>query len=192
MTQTTTTATRDWQGVNLPMPGTFRIDPVHTNAGFVATHMMFTKVRGHFADVSGTVTVAENPMDSVVELSLKTASVTTGAYDRDNHLRSADFFDVENYPAMTFRSTSIRHGRGAEFVVTGDLTIRGVTKPVEFAVTFEGVGINPWGAEVAGVSARAEVNREDWGLTWNAALETGGVLVGKKVTLAVEVQGARV
>jgi polyisoprenoid-binding protein YceI len=192
MTQTTMPATRDWQGVNLPLAGIFRIDPAHTNAGFVATHMMFTKVRGHFADVSGTVTVAENPTDSVVELSVKTASITTGSDDRDNHLRSPDFFDVENHPEMTFRSTSIRHVRGSEFAVTGDLTIRGVTKPVEIAVTFEGVGINPWGAEVAGVSALAEVNREDWGLTWNAALETGGVLVGKKVTLNVEIQGARV
>ena len=192
MTQTAVPTTRDWQGVSLPMAGTFRIDPAHTNAGFVATHMMFTKVRGHFADVSGTVTVAENPTDSVVELTINTASVTTGATDRDNHLRSADFFDVENFPVITFRSTSIRHVGGPEFIVTGDLTIRGVTKPVEFTVTFEGVGINPWGAEVAGVSARAEVNREDWGLTWNAALETGGVLVGKKVVLAVEIQGARV
>lgn len=192
MTQTAVPTTRDWQGVSLPRAGTFRIDPAHTNAGFVATHMMFTKVRGHFADVSGTVTVAENPADSVVELTINTASITTGATDRDNHLRSADFFDVENFPVMTFRSTSIRHVGGPEFIVTGDLTIRAVTKPVEFTVTFEGVGINPWGAEVAGVSARTEVNREDWGLTWNAALETGGVLVGKKVVLAVEIQGARV
>ena len=192
MTETTLHSTREWQGVSLPAPGTFRIDPQHSNVGFVATHMMFTKVRGHFTDVSGTVTIAENPTDSVVEMIVKTASITTTANDRDNHLRSADFFDVENYPEMTFWSTKIRHVGGTEFIVTGDLTIRNVTKPVEFAVTFEGVGVNPWGAEVAGVSARAEVNREDWGLTWNAALEAGGVLVGKKVTLAVEIQGARV
>lgn len=191
MSETTLHSTREWQGVSLPAPGTFRIDPQHSNVGFVATHMMFTKVRGHFTDVSGTVTIAENPTDSVVEMIVKTASITTTANDRDNHLRSADFFDVENYPEMTFRSTKIRHVGGTEFIVIGDLTIRNVTKPVEFAVTFEGVGVNPWGAEVAGVSARAEVNREDWGLTWNAALEAGGVLVGKKVTLGVEIQGAR-
>jgi polyisoprenoid-binding protein YceI len=191
MTETTVPTTRDWQGVTIPASGTFNIDPLHSNLGFVATHMMFTKVRGHFTDVSGTVTIAEDPTDSVVEVVVKTASVTTGSPDRDNHLRSADFFDVENYPEMTFRSTSIRHVGGSEFAVTGDLTIRGVTRPVEFAVTFEGAGINPWGAEVAGVSAQAQVNREDWGLTWNAALETGGVLVGQKVTLAVDIQGGR-
>ncbi len=191
MTETTVATTREWQGLTIPAPGTFTIDPKHSTLGFVATHMMFTKVRGHFADVSGTVTVAENPTDSVVEVVAKTASITTGAEDRDNHLRSADLFDVENYPEITFRSTNIRHLGGPEFAVTGDLTIRGVTRPVEFAVTFEGVGINPWGVEVAGVSAQAEVNREDWGLTWNAALETGGVLVGKKVTLDIEIQGHR-
>ncbi len=191
MTQTTLPTIRDWQGATLPAPGTFTIDPQHSNVGFVATHMMFTKVRGHFTDVSGTVTIAEDPTESVVEVAVKTASVTTGAEDRDNHLRSADFFDVENHPEMTFRSTEIRHVGGSEFAVTGDLTIRGVTRPVEFAVTFDGAGVNPWGVEVAGVSAQAQVNREDWGLTWNAALETGGVLVGKKVTLAIEIQGAR-
>jgi polyisoprenoid-binding protein YceI len=192
MTETTLQMTRDWRGLNLPAPGAFRIDPAHTNVGFVATHMMFTKVRGNFTDVSGTVTVAENPTDSLVEITVRTASVTTGSEDRDNHLRSADFFDVENYPEMTFRSTNIRHVGEADFAVTGDLTIRGVTKPVEFTVTFEGVGVNTYGAEVAGISGRTEVNREDWGLTWNAALEAGGVLVGRKVTLAIEIQGARV
>ena len=191
MTETTLPTTREWQGLTLPAPGNFRIDPAHTDAGFIATHMMFTKVRGHFTDVSGTVTIAEDPTDSVVEVAVQTASVTTGSEDRDNHLRSADFFDVENYPEMTFRSTNIRHIGGSEFAVTGHLAIKDVTKPVEFVVTFEGVGINPWGAEVAGVSARAQVDREDWGLTWNAALETGGVLVGKKVSLAIEIQGAR-
>lgn len=191
MTQTSLPTTRDWQDLAIPAPGTFIIDAQHSNLGFVATHMMFTKVRGHFTDVSGTVTIAENPAESVVEVAVHTASVTTSAEDRDNHLRSADFFDVENHPEMTFRSTEIRYVGGSDFAVTGDLTIRGVTRPVEFAVTFEGVGVNPWGAEVAGVSAQAQVNREDWGLTWNAALETGGVLVGKKVTLAIEIQGAR-
>jgi polyisoprenoid-binding protein YceI len=193
MTETTTTtpAARQWNGIDIPAAGTFAVDPQHSNVGFVATHMMFTKVRGHFADVSGTVTLAEDPTQSSIEVTIKTASVTTGSDDRDGHLRSGDFFDVETYPEMTFRSTEVRHLAGSEFVVIGDLTIRDVTKPVELAVTFEGSGTNPWGAEVAGVSARAEVNREDWGLTWNAALETGGVLVGKKVVLEIEVQAAR-
>jgi polyisoprenoid-binding protein YceI len=188
---TTTTTTRQWNGVTIPAPGAFTIDPQHSNVGFVATHMMFTKVRGHFADVSGTVTLADDPAESVVEVTIKTGSVTTGTDDRDAHLRSGDFFDADTYPEMTFRSTAVRHVAGSEFVLTGDLTIREVTKAVELAVTFEGAGTNPWGVEVAGVSGRAEVNREDWGLTWNAALETGGVLVGKKVILEIEVQAAR-
>jgi polyisoprenoid-binding protein YceI len=188
---TATATTREWNGVTIPSAGTFAIDAQHSNVGFVATHMMFTKVRGHFTDVTGSVTLAEDPTESTIEVSIKTASVTTGADDRDGHLRSGDFFDVETYPEMTFRSTEVRHIVGSEFAVIGDLTIRGVTKPVELAVTFEGAGTNPWGAEVAGVSARAEVNREDWDLNWNAALETGGVLVGKKVVLEIEVQAAR-
>lgn len=191
MTEPTTTATREWNGVTIPTAGTFAIDPQHTIVGFVATHMMFTKVRGRFPDVAGTITLADDPTDSTVELTIKTASITTSTDDRDAHLRSGDFFDVDTYPEITFRSTSIRHVGGAEFVATGDLTIRDVTRPVELAVTFDGLGTNPWGVEVAGVSAHAEVNREDWGLTWNAALETGGVLVGKTVRLELEVQAAR-
>lgn len=186
-----TTTARQWNGVTIPALGTFTIDPQHSNVGFVATHMMFTKVRGHFADVSGTVTLADDPAESVVEVSIRTGSVATGADDRDAHLRSGDFFDADTYPEMAFRSTSVRHVAGPEFVVTGDLTIRDTTKAVELGVTFEGAGTNPWGVEVAGASARAEINREDWGLTWNAALETGGVLVGKKVILEIEVQAAR-
>ena len=187
----TATATREWNGLQVPAPGTFAIDASHSSFGFVATHMMFTKVRGQFTDVSGTVTLAENPTESAIELAIKTASVTTGAADRDGHLRSGDFLDAETHPEMTFRSTQVTHVGDSEFAVIGDLTIRSVTKPVELTVTFEGAGINPWGVEVAGVSARGEINREDWGLTWNAALETGGVLVGKKVALAIEVQAAR-
>jgi polyisoprenoid-binding protein YceI len=153
--------------------------------------MVFTKVRGQFPEVEGTVTLAEDPAESTVDVTIKTATVNTGAPDRDQHLRSGDFFDVENHPQMIYRSASIRHVGGSEFVVGGDLTIRGVTKPVELAVTFEGVGTNPWGRQVAGISARAEVDREEWGLTWNAALETGGVLVGRKVILELEVQATR-
>jgi polyisoprenoid-binding protein YceI len=187
----TATATREWNGLQIPAPGTFAIDASHSSFGFVATHMMFTKVRGQFTDVSGTVELAEDPTQSTIEIVIKTASVSTGAQDRDGHLRSGDYLDSDNYPEMTFRSTNIKQVAGDEFTVTGDLIIRGVAKPVQLAVTFEGFGVNPWGVEVAGVSARGEINREDWGLTWNAALETGGVLVGKKVALAIEVQAAR-
>lgn len=191
MTETTLPNTRSLQGLTIPAPGIFHLDPAHTRVGFVAKHMMFTKVRGHFPQVTGTVTLAEDPTDSVVQVTIETASVDTGAADRDNHLRSEDFFNAEKYPEMIFRSTGIQHLGGPEFTVTGELTIRDVTKPVDLAVTFEGVGVNPFGAEVAGVSARAEVDREEWGLTWNAALETGGVLVGKKVVLEIEAQAAR-
>lgn len=191
MTETTAAPARQWQGLTIPAPGTFTVDAQHSHLGFIATHMMFTKVRGHFADVSGTITLAEEPTDSVVEIAMRTDSVTTGAEDRDGHLRSADFFDSANYPEIRFRSTHIRHTGGPEFVVTGDLSIRDITRTVEFDVTFEGLGTNPWGTEVAGVSARAEINREDWDLTWNATLETGGVLVGRKVVLDLEIQAAR-
>ena len=193
MTETVTAAsTREWDGVTIPTPGTFALDAPHTHVGFVAKHMMVTKVRGTFPEVEGTIVLAEDPTQSTVDVTIKTATVHTGATDRDNHLRSADFFDVENFPEITFRSTTIRHLGGGEFSVTGDLTIRGTTKPVELAVTFDGVAINPWGAEVAGVSARTEVDREQWGLTWNAALETGGVLVGRKVVLEIEAEAKRV
>jgi polyisoprenoid-binding protein YceI len=191
MTEVSIAATRDWNGVTLPEAGTYTIDPAHTNVGFVARHMVFTRVRGQFPEVQGTVILAEDPADSTVDVTIRTATVTTGAADRDRHLRSADFFDVENHPEMAFRSSSIRHLGGPEFLVTGDLTIRDVAKPVELAVTVEGAGVDPWGRQVAGISARAEVDREQWGLTWNAALETGGVLVGRTVVLQLEVQGTR-
>jgi polyisoprenoid-binding protein YceI len=191
MTEVSIAATRDWNGVTLPEAGTFTIDPAHTNVGFVARHMVFTKVRGQFPEVEGTVILGADPAESTVDVTIKTATVTTGAADRDRHLRSADFFDVENHPEMTFRSSSIRHLGGPEFLVTGDLAIRGVVRPVELAVTVEGAGVDPWGRQVAGVSARAEVDREQWGLTWNAALETGGVLVSRTVVLELEVRGTR-
>ncbi|MGH8775598.1 MAG: YceI family protein [Jiangellaceae bacterium] len=124
-------------------------------------------------------------------MTIKTATVNTGSPDRDQHLRSADFFDVGNHPEITFRSTEIRHVEGNEFAVTGDLTIRGIATSVELAVEFTGAGVNPYGKFVAGVTARTEVDREQWGLTWNAALETGGVLVGRKVVLEIEAEAIR-
>ena len=192
MTDTTTTnAQREWQGLTVPRPGTFKLDPAHSRLGFVATHMMFTKVRGEFTDFSGTVQVADDPTDTSVEVTVETASVNTNADDRDAHLRSGDFFDADNHPHISFRSTEIRHVGGTEFAVRGDLTIRGVTRPLELTATFEGAGTNPWGVEGGGVSARTEIDREEWDLTWNAALETGGVLVGKKVTLEIDIQAQR-
>jgi polyisoprenoid-binding protein YceI len=166
--------------------GTWAIDPTHTEVGFVARHLMVTKVRGSFADVSGTVEVAEDITKSVANVSIKTASVSSGTADRDNHLRSADFFDSENYPEMTFVSTGFDGD-----TLTGDLTIKGVTKPVTLDVEFNGTATDPWGNEKAAFEAEGEINRTDWGLTWNANLEKGGVLVSEKIKLVLDVQLAK-
>ena len=163
--------------------GTWTIDPSHSEVGFTARHMMVSKVRGKFGEVSGTVVVPEDVTAASVEATIQLASVATGSEDRDNHLRSADFFDVENNPEMTFRSTSF-DGE----TLTGDLTIKGVTKPVTLDVEFGGVGTDPWGNEKAGFEATGEIDRTDWGLTWNANLEKGGVLVSEKIKLALDIQ----
>ena len=167
-------------------PGTWTIDPTHSEVGFVARHLMVTKVRGSFTDVSGTVEVAEDITRSVADVTIKAASVHSGTADRDAHLRSADFFDVDTYPDLTFRSTAF-DGE----TLTGDLTIKGVTKPVTLDVEFNGTATDPWGNEKAAFEATAEINRTDWGLTWNANLEKGGVLVSEKVRLHLDVQLAK-
>lgn len=167
--------------------GTWTVDPSHTVVGFVARHLVVTKVRGRFGAVSGQVEVAPNLLESRVTASIETASVSTGDDGRDQHLRSADFFDVEQYPAMMFTSTGIRQ-EGKRFVLAGDLTIKDVTRQVELDLEFEGVSPDPWGGTRAGFTASTEVHRKDWGLEWNVALETGGVLVGEKVKLELDVQ----
>ena len=177
-----TTATK----VQLPV-GTWTFDKTHTALTFIARHMMVTKVRGTFPAFDGIVEVAENPVDSKVNVTIQTASVNTGAPDRDAHLVSPDFFDVGNYPTMKFVSTEISEEDG-QWIMKGDLTIKGVTRPVALDVIFEGTNTNPWGTTVAGFSASTEVNREDWGLTWNVPLETGGVLLSKKVRLEIETE----
>ncbi len=164
-------------------PGTWAVDPSHTEVGFVARHLMVTKVRGRFGDVTGTVTVADDLSASEADVTVRMASIDTRSADRDTHLRSADFFDVENHPEMTFHSTAF-DGRS----LTGDLTIKGVTRPVTFDVEFGGTATDPWGNTKAGFEASATVNRKDWGLEWNVTLESGGVLVSDKVTLTLEVQ----
>lgn len=180
--------TREWNGLSIPPAGTYAIDKHHSRLGFVAKHMMVTKVRGQFDDISSTLTLAEDPTQSSIEVTIQAGSVITRADDRDNHLRSADFFDAENHPTITFKSTNIEHVGGDEFEVTGNLTIRGTTHPVTLNATFDGTGVNPWGVVVVGFSASTEINREDWGLTWNAALETGGVMVGKTVKLEIDAE----
>jgi polyisoprenoid-binding protein YceI len=172
--------------INLPV-GTWTFDKTHTALTFIARHMMVTKVRGTFPAFDGSVEVAENLSDSKVNVTIETASVTTGAPDRDGHLISPDFFDVASYPNIRFVSTDLRQEDG-QWLMTGDLTIKDVTKSVTLDVFFEGTNTNPWGKTVAGFSASTEVDREDWGLTWNVALETGGVLLSKKVKLEIETE----
>ena len=164
-------------------PGTWAVDPAHSDVAFVARHLMVTKVRGRFTDVSGTVTVADDFDASTVSAAAAVASVDTGNADRDTHLRSADFFDAETYPEITFVSTAVTPDS-----LTGDLTIKGVTKPVTFDLDFGGVATDPWGNTKAAFEARTDVSRKDWGLTWNAALEGGGVLVSDKVTISLDIQ----
>jgi len=183
--------TRSYNGVEIPEPGVYTFDPAHTVVGAVARHLMVTKVRGYFREVSGTITIAEDPLESTVEVHIKAASIDTGVADRDNHLRSPDFLDVENYPELTFKSTRVAKLDGSDLVVVGDLTIRGITREIELPVEFLGVSTAPWGSEVAGFSAAIELDREDFGMTWNAALETGGVVVSKKLKVEIEVEAVR-
>lgn len=182
---------REFNGAQIPAAGTFTIDPAHSRVGFVVKHLMINKVRGGFTDVAGEIVIAEDPLRSSVTATVGVASVTTGVPDRDNHLRSGDFFDVEKYPTLEFRSTGLSVGSGEEFRLAGELTINGVTRPVELKVEFEGVARSPWGQEVIGFTAGTEINREDFGLSWNQALETGGVLVGKTAKVELEIEAVR-
>lgn len=167
--------------------GTWTVDPSHSTVGFTARHLMITKVRGHFTDFDGSVTVAEDPLASTLIANVRLASVDTANADRDAHLRSGDFFDVDQHPEMTFRSTAIT-ADGADYALRGDLTIAGQTHPVEFALEFDGVRTDPFGNTKAGFSARTEINRSDWGLNFNMALDTGGVLVSEKIQIEIDVQ----
>jgi polyisoprenoid-binding protein YceI len=171
-------------------PGTWAVDPSHSTIGFVARHLMVSKVRGHFASFTGTLTIASDPFASRVEATVDIASVTTGDETRDGHLKSADFFDLEKNPNMTLVSTGIEKNGGG-YVLHSDLTINGITKPVDFELEFNGVSADPWGGTRAGFSAEADVNRKDWGLEWNVALETGGVLVGDKVKIQLEIEAIK-
>jgi polyisoprenoid-binding protein YceI len=185
-TQTGQSITRNVNGVELPTPGTYTLDPTHTRIGFVARHLMVTKVRGHFAAFDGTITIADEPHKSSADVTIQTASVETGTPDRDNHLRSGDFFEAEKYPEITFRNARVLSQKGTEFTVVGDLTIKDVTREVELALELDGVVKDPWGGTRLAVTASTEVDREDWGMTWNAALEAGGVVVSKKVRIEIE------
>ncbi|MFS0780142.1 YceI family protein [Bacillus sp. 1P06AnD] len=167
----------------------YTVDTSHSNIGFQVKHMMVSKVKGTFENYTAEVIAADlaDLASANISFAFEMASISTKSEDRDNHLKSADFFDTEKYPEMTFKSTSIA-GSGSDYKVTGDLTIKDVTKPVTFDVAYNGKGTNPWGQEVYGFDAEASINREEFGLTWNTTLETGGVLVGKDIKILVELE----
>lgn len=169
---------------------TWNLDPAHSNAEFKVRHMMIAWVKGKFTGLSGALTLHESDHNySGVEATIDVATIHTGAADRDAHLKSADFFDAEKFPTISFKSTNVKTKSKSEFDVTGDLTMHGVTKPVTFAVEeLSEPAKDPWGNLRVGVVATAKVNRKDFGLNWNAALETGGVLVGEDVTITLDAQ----
>lgn len=166
-------------------PGTWTLDTSHSEIGFTVRHAGISKVRGRFTEATADAHVGNSLAASSLHAAVKTASFDSGDANRDAHVRGADFFDVEQFPEMTFRATSIE-GDGEDYTVTGDLTIRGITKPVELEVEFTGVAVDPFGATRAGCSAEAEISRKEFGLTWNAALETGGFLVSDKVKIDID------
>ncbi|AOT61215.1 MULTISPECIES: YceI family protein [Streptomyces] len=174
------------------LTGTYTIDTAHSTLGFTARHAMITNVRGAFTDYEGTLTLdGSDPAASAASLDIRMASVDTGSADRDGHLRGADFFDAERFPLMTFRSTSAEALGGSDYRIHGDLTIKGTTRPVAIDLEFNGAAKDPFGNERVGFEGRAEILRSDWGLTWNAALETGGVLVSDKIKLTFEISAIR-
>lgn len=186
MTDTATTLDRQVQGQPFPAVGTYDVDLSHSTIQAVAKHLMVSKVRGSFSRFSGTVTVAEDPADSAVQITIEADSIDTRDEKRDGHLRSPDFLDVETYPSLTFTSTRVQ----GSWTVVGDLTIRDTTKEVALDVEYLGTFKNPFGQTIAAFSATTTINREEFGMTWNAPLEAGGVLVGKDLKIEIEIQAA--
>jgi polyisoprenoid-binding protein YceI len=181
---------RTFQGVTVPEVGAYEVDPAHSVVEFQVRHLGLAKVRGRFNRFSGTIEIAEDPLQSRVDVTIDAASIDTRDENRDNHLRSPDFLDVENHPTLEFHSTEVSLDGGRQ-VVRGELTVRGVTRPVTLELEFEGTVVDPWGNRRLGCSATTEVNREDFGLTWNQALETGGWLVGKSVRIELSVEAVK-
>jgi polyisoprenoid-binding protein YceI len=174
-------------------PGTWTVDPIHSSVGFKIKHMMIATVRGRFTEFDGTIEAAEDdPANSHASGSIKVASIDTGNADRDAHLRSRDFFDAEQYPEITFDSSRIRHIEGGIFALTGNLTIKGVTREVELEATVEGADTDPWGMERVGINVQGSINRTDFGLRWQERLAAGGLLVGEEVGLQIDISAVRV
>jgi polyisoprenoid-binding protein YceI len=170
--------------------GTWTVDTSHSRVGFVVRHLMVAKVRGNFTDFSAEITIDDDKLLSSVVASVQAASINTNDEGRDAHLRGADFFDVEQFPTLDFRSTSVE-ASGSDYLLHGELTIHGVTRPVTFELEFDGVARDPWGNTKAGFTAETEISRKDFGLEWNTALETGGVVVGDKVKLQLEIEALK-
>jgi len=220
----TASATRTWNGLTIPAPGIYLLDQAHKRIGFVARHMMVSPVRGEFREATARIVVAEDPFASSVTATIQTASIDTANPERDAHLSSPDFLDVERFPTLEYRSTGIkwqgnndpiffwarlrnnrltRHndayiraaqqsaGTTTQFVLTGELTVKGITRPVDLQVEFGGARRDPYGRDIFGFSATAEIDREDYGLVWNVVLEGGGVLVGKNVRIEIAGEAIR-
>lgn len=168
--------------------GTWKLDPTHSELSFSVKHLKISKVRGFFRTFDATIVTAENPADSTIEATVDVASVDTNQKDRDAHLRTSDFFLVDEHPTMTFRSTSLTQTGGDDFTVTGDLTLRGVTKSVTLEGEFGGVVVDPYGQTKAAAHATTKINRHDFGVSWNAALEAGGFTLGDDVTIELDLQ----
>jgi polyisoprenoid-binding protein YceI len=187
------TSTNDPQIAAPEVAGDYEIDPGHTRLGFVARHAMVSKVRGSIPGVSGRFHIdAQDPSRSTAEITAEVESISTGQPQRDEHLRSGDFLDVKAYPHLTFRSTSAEQTGEDTFRLTGDLTVRDQTRPITLDVELTGTARDPWGNDRVGFEARGEISRKDWGVTWNAVLETGGVMVGDKIKLEIDVEGIKV
>jgi polyisoprenoid-binding protein YceI len=188
MTTQTEVAGRTVNGVEYPAVGTYAIDVSHTQLGFAVRHMAVSKVRGRFSTFEGSLELAEDPTDSKVSLTIDANSVDTRDENRDNHLRTNDFFDVANHPTWTFSSTAITPESATEWKVEGDLTIRGVTRPVTLDVSLEGVVKDPYGNHRVGFSASTTIDREDFGVSFGAVMEAGGLVVAKKVNIEIELE----
>jgi polyisoprenoid-binding protein YceI len=174
------------------LTGTFVIDPTHSSIGFTARHAMVTKVRGTFEEFDGKAVLdATNPGQSTAEVTIQVASINTRQAQRDEHLRTNEFFDAPSFPEITFRSTGVEVRGENEFALTGDLTIKGTTKPVTVEFEHTGVATDPYNNVRAGFEGKAVINRKDWGITWNAPLETGGVMVGEKITLEFDISAIK-
>ncbi len=178
---------RGYQGIALPPVGTYRFDKAHTELGFVARHMI-SKVRGRFTEFDGKIVIGDSLEDSYVEVEIDAASIWTNTGMRDDHLRSGDFLEAETYPKLTFRSTAVRPTGGTTFQLVGDLTIKDTTNEVVLDAEFLGFGPGSQGGTVVAFTAKTEIDREDWDMTWNMAVETGGLLVGKTVQIEIDVE----